>query len=166
MTDSKDNTPADAQKQVPSEFKIDIDPKVGESLQGGLDALGNVFGGLIGAIRDAVGPELMRNMEVAGWVGQVATCLEQIAASLKEDGNVSAEVSGQLSFFVDQFDSSLEGSKLESQQVALKQYLLNAQQAVENADRDAVSAVAQAAGYFKAAAASCVPIQPNENSTT
>ena len=167
MTNEND-TPPDA-NEPSTDFKIDIDPKIGESLQGGMDAIGKVFGGLVGAIKDAVGPELMRSMEVAGWLGQLASCLDDMANGLKTNSEVPAEASGQFAFYVEQFDSSLDGSKLESQKASLKQQLEKAEQAVASAvtDPDAsAAALAQASGYFKAAAASLVPIQGKDEQST
>ena len=165
MTDEND-TPPDADQSPSEDFKIDIDPKIGESLQGGMDAIGKVFGGLVGAIKDAVGPELMRSMEVAGWLGQLASCLDDMANGLNSNSEVPAEASGQFTFYVEQFDSALDGSKLESQKPSLQQQLQKAQQAVASAGSDpdeSAAALAQASGYFKAAAASLVPIQGKED---
>ena len=154
------DTPPDAGRPS-EEIKIDIDPKIGESLQGGMDAIGKVFGGLVGVIKDAVGPELMKGIEVSGWLSKLAKCLESIATGLRSDGTVPSEAAGQLSFFTDQFDEALAGSKLETQQDALKAQLQTAHDAIAAAGDDQQSsadAVSKAAGYFKAAAASCVPV--------
>lgn len=167
MTDEND-TPPDID-QPSEEFKIDIDPRIGESLQGGMDALGKVFGGLVGAIKDAVGPELMRSMEVASWLGQLASCLDDMASGLKSNNELPAESSGQFAFYVEQFSSSLDGSRLASQKASLQLQLENARQAVASAvsDPDAsAGALAQASGYFKAAAASLVPIQSKEDQSS
>lgn len=152
-----------------SEFDIDIDPKVGESLQVGLDALGKVFGGLVGAIQDAVGPELMRGMEVASWLEQLTQCLDLIAEELQSGGNVPSAAVGQLAFFTAQLDETLAGSTLESQQVSLRQQFDRAQQALKNTEDDPASAatvLSEVAGYFKAAAASCVPLPRGSNQTS
>lgn len=140
----------------------DINVDLGEGLQNGFDAIGKAFGGLVGAIKDAVGPELMKTLEVSTWLGQVAECLEKISNGLSSDGSVPAEPAGQFAFFVDQFDSNLNGSKLESQKPALQGHLQKCQQAIENAAADpaiAVATLSHSAGYFKAAAATCLPIQ-------
>lgn len=144
-------------------IKIDINEKIdlGESIENGFDAIGKVFGGLIGAIKDAVGPEMMKTLAVASWLGQLAECLEKIAGGLTADGTVPAEPAGQLAFYAEQFDTTLDGSKLESQKAAFSEHLQNCQQAVANAAADASAAATtlnHSAGYFKAAAASCVPV--------
>lgn len=144
------------------ELKIDINENLGESLQNGFDAIGQVFGGLVGAVKDTVGPDLMKTLEVANWLGQLGECLEKVSKGLTADGVVPAEPTGQLAFFAEQFDSTLDGSKLESQKSKLQQHLQNCQQAVENAGADPVSAavtLSHSAGYFKAAAGSCIPVQ-------
>ena len=148
------------------DIKIDLNEKIdlGENLENGFDAIGKVFGGLVGAIKDAVGPELMKTLEVANWLGQVAECLEKISTGLKSDGTVPAEQAGQLAFYAEQFDSTLDGSKLDAQKAGLLEHLNAAQQAVRDALNDPEAAAAtlgHAAGYFKAAAASCVPVGGN-----
>ena len=157
----------DQPEQKPLDLKFDIDPKVGESLQGGLDALGQVFGGLVGAIKDAVGPEVMKGIEVAGWLEQLTTCLESIAAGLRSDGIVPADAVGQLTFFAEQFDSAIAGSKLEAQKELLTAKLRMAQQVIDGVNNDPTAAaetVTRVAGYFKAAAASCVPVPKGKES--
>ena len=143
------------------QFRVNIDPRVEESLQGGLDAVGKVFDGLVGAIKEAVGPELMRNMETANCLGQLATCLEAMAEGLNETGTIPAAAAGRFAFFVGQFDGALEGSKLAAQETVFRQQLNQTQQAVANANGDptgTATVLAKAAGYFKAAAASCLPL--------
>lgn len=146
------------------DIKIDLNESLGEGLQNGFDAIGKVFGGLVGAIKDAVGPELMKTLELANWLGQLAECLEKISVGLNSDGSVPDEPAGQLLFYVDQFDATLDGSKLEAQKPAFQQHLSQCQQALKDAAVDASLAaktLAKSAGYFKAAAASCVPVQAN-----
>lgn len=146
------------------EIKIDLNENLGEGLQNGFDAIGKAFGGLVGAIKDAVGPELMKNLEVANWLGRLAECLEKISDGLHSDGSVPAAQAGQFSFYVDLFDATLDGSKLEAQKPAFQQHLNRCQQALKNPVTDAplaAATLAQSAGYFKAAAASCVPVQAN-----
>jgi len=145
------------------DIKIDINEKIdlSEGLENGFDAIGKVFGGLVGAIKDAVGPELMKTLAVASWLGKLSECLENIAVGLTADGTVPAEPTGQLVFYAEQFDTMLDGSKLESQKAAFREHLQNCQQAVANASDDpsaAATKLSHAAGYFKAAAASCVPV--------
>ena len=144
-------------KKIEANKKIDL----GDSLENGFDALGKVFEGLAGAIKDAVGPEIMKTLEVANWLGQLAECVGSIAEGLSAHGAVPAEPAGQFAFFVEQFDTTLDGSKLESKKPALAEHLQNCQQAIANAEGDtatSATSLSHAAGYFRAAAASCVPI--------
>lgn len=155
------DAPVAEEKKI--EFKVDLNEKLGESMGNGFDAIGKIFGGIIGAIKDAVGPEMMKAIGAANWLGQVAQCLETISKSLSTDGTVPGEPNGQLSFLKDQLDKSLDGTNLEAQKATFQQHLQNSQQAMENADADpqaAVKILAHAAGYFKAAATSFVPVQP------
>jgi hypothetical protein len=158
MSDSNQNS---AGKQ-PGEFKIKFDSQAGDGLQKGLEALQQVFGGFVQSIKDAVGPEMMRNFEAAQWLGQLGDCLDQIATGLRDAGKVPPEAAGQLAFFVDQWDSGLRGSKLEPNRAALRTRLESAEQAIqqataENAAQQA-AVVAQSAGYFHAAAKSVLPL--------
>ena len=153
------NATADKTRQI--DLNLDIDPNLGDGLQNGLNALGQVFGGLVDAIKDVVGPETLKNMEAAGWLGQVAECLDTISAGLKQDGNVPADAVGQFSYFSEQFPAAIADSTLESQSDALQARLQMAQTAVDVAGKDpatAAASIAEVAGYFKAAVASCVPV--------
>ncbi len=159
------DAPVAEEKKI--EFKVDLNEKLGESMENGFGAIGKIFGGIIGAIKDAVGPEMMKALGAANWLGQVAQCLETISKSLSTDGTVPGEPNGQLSFLKDQLDKSLDGTKLEAQKATFQQYLQNSQQALENADADpqaAAKILAHAAGYFKAAATSFVPVTPSADS--
>ncbi|MCA9122453.1 MAG: hypothetical protein H6822_15395 [Planctomycetaceae bacterium] len=152
---------ADEEKKF--DIKVDLNENLGESLESGFDVLGKVFGGLVSAIKDAVGPELIKSLGTANWLGQIAECLETMSKSLSADGTVADEPAGKISFLKDQLDSSLDGTKLEAQKASIQQHLENSLQALENAEADpqaAAKALAHAAGYFKAAATSIVPIQP------
>jgi hypothetical protein len=158
MNEIQDPPVADEKK---IDFKVDLNEKLDESMGNGFDAIGKIFGGIIGAIKDAVGPEMMKAL------GAAAQCLEAISKSLSTDGTVPGEPNGQLSFLKDQLDKSLDGTNLEAQKATFQQYLQNSQQALENAAADpqaAAKTLAHAAGYFKAAATSFVPVQPTADS--
>lgn len=151
------NGTANTKQQI--DLNFDFDPNVGDGLKNGLNALGQVFGGLVTAIKDAVGPEMLKNLEAAGWMGQVAKCLETISTELNQNGSVPADAVGQLSYFSEQFSEAIAGSMLESQSDALKARLQTAQTAIDAAGEDpvaAAAAIAKVAGYFKAAAESFV----------
>ncbi|MEP3479960.1 MAG: hypothetical protein ABJZ55_11985 [Fuerstiella sp.] len=153
--------PMTAEKNFDKKIEIDTDIDLGESLENGFDALGKVFGGLVGAIKDAVGPEVIMTLQAANWLGQLTECLQQIVKGLDADEMVPAEPAGQFSFLAEQFNTILDGSKLESQKPAFGQHLQNCQQAISDAADDAKAAATvlnHSAGYFKAAAASCVPV--------
>ncbi len=159
---NEDQNDRSASESSEQKFRVEIDPQVEQSLQGGLDALGKVFGGLVNSIKDAVGPELMRSMEVANWLEQLATCLDGIAGELRSSGSASWESVGQLDFYVDQFDAELQDTKLADRQAALREHLDSAHAAVKQVTPDnavqQADQIAKAAGYFRAAARSLVPI--------
>ena len=158
MNDSNENSSGDR----PGEFKIKFDSQAGDGLQKGMEVLQQVIGGFVQSIKDAVGPEMMRNFEAAQWLEQLGDCLDQIAVGLRDSGKVPPEAAGQLAFYVDQWDGGLRGSKLEPNQAALRKRLESAEAAIqqatsENAAQQA-AVVAQAAGYFHAAAKSVLPL--------
>lgn len=148
--------------EQPGTFKFEFDSKTGDGLQKGMEALQQVFGGFVKSIKDAMGPEVIRNLEAAQWLGQLAECLEQIATGLKASGEVPSESAGQLEFLADQWDGALVGSKLESNQESLRKRLESAQQAILQTTPDTASRqaelIAQTAGYFQAAAKSVLPL--------
>lgn len=164
MNESNKNSSSDR----PGEFKIEFDSQSGDGLQKGMEALQQVFGGFVQSIKDAIGPEMIRNMEAAQWLDQLATCLEEIATGLRETGSVPPEAAGKLAFHVDGWDSSLKGSKLEARQAALRERLQTAEQAIQQVTQDnaehQAALVGQAAGYFRAAAKSIIPMQAGGDS--
>ena len=83
---------ADKEKKI--DIKVDLNEKFGESMENGFDAIGKIFGGLVGAIKDAIGPEMMKSLGAATWLGQVAECLEKMSKSLSTDGRVPDEPAG------------------------------------------------------------------------
>ena len=157
---------ADDDKKI--DIKLDLNKEdFGESLENGFDALGKVFGGIVGAIKDAVGPEMIKLLGTAKFLSQVAECLETISKSLSTDNTIPDESVGQLSFLQGQLDTSLDGTKLEAQKSGFQEHLEKSQQALEDAAADpqaAAKTLAHAAGYFKAAAKSCMPVQPQADS--
>ena len=157
-----------AEKDKKIDIKLDLNEKLGGSMENGFDALGKIFGGLVGAIKEAIGPEVMKSLGAATWLGQVAQCLETLSKSLSTDGTVPDEPAGQLSFLLSQIDVSLDGTKLAAQKGTFQQHLQNCQQALTNASTDpraAAKTLAHGAGYFKAAATSMVPIQSRSDAS-
>lgn len=144
-------------------FNLDVNPKVGDSLQGGFDALQKVFVGLVESVKEAVGPETLKSLELGNWFEQLASCLDQIATSLREAGTVPAEKVGELAFFSEQLDSEIRGSKFESQQASLRQRLDAVTQSLDDVNganaTEAARKLAQAAGYFHAAAKTVAPLR-------
>ena len=66
------NATADKTRQI--DLNLDIDPNLGDGLQNGLNALGQVFGGLVDAIKDVVGPETLTCVDNS-WTGELPVCL-------------------------------------------------------------------------------------------
>lgn len=141
-------------------FEFKIDPKPGDSLQGGLDVLQKAFSGMFQVIKDAVGPDMLRNLEVGNWLEQLASCIDGIAQSVRETGSLPADKAGELTFFQEQFEDALTGSKFERQQSALKQRFERVTQAVDRVAAgtrgDEAQVLAETAGYFRAAAKTAI----------
>ena len=171
MSDSSTPSPfdnVDSRSKNKSEFKIEIDPKIGEAfqggLQGGVDALGQLFTGLMKSITNAVGPELVRNVSASQWLEQVATSLDEVAAAWRSDQATPVGKSGELTCYLDRIAEEVAGSRVESQLAALRDRLTQVLALVDNEQRD-LKIVTNVAGYFHASAKSAMPNQSgNDNS--
>lgn len=145
-----------------AEFKIDIDPKIGdkiqEGLQGGVDVLQGLFSGFVKSIQEAMGPEMMRNLAASQWLGQVAASLDEVAAAWRTGAPTPPGKSGELSCYAERLPEEVKGSRVEGQTDALRNWLELAKNAIERDDTQSRS-VADAAGYFNAAAKSAMPVQ-------
>jgi hypothetical protein len=152
--------------QKNGEFKFDINSKVNEKLQeglqGGVDALQNFFTGFVKSIQTAIGPEVMRSLSASQWLGQVAASLEEVAAAWRADSPTPPGKSGELSCYAERVIEEVKGSRVEGQSEALCEWLEIAMQAIDREDTQSRS-VADAAGYFNAAAKSAMPLQLNGN---
>ena len=147
------------------EFKFQIDPKIGESLQGGLqggfEAIGQLLTGFVQSIKDAVGPELMRNLSAGQWLATVAASLEEIASAWQVGQPTPSGKSGELACFLERLAEEVQGSRVEGQEAALRERLAQALAMIESDQSDA-RIVSKAAGYFQAAAKSAMPMQVGE----
>ena len=127
-------------------------------------AMKKLFEGFATVAKQAIGPELLRNLEAASWLGRVATCLDETGASLNQPPTVVAGKSGELACYLEQLDAEVKGSRFESQEDALRHRIEGVVQAIiGKSQTDASRTVAEAAGYFRAAANSVGPL-PNMKS--
>ena len=140
-------------QQEPSpQVEINLD---GTELGDGLAAIQQVFAGLADAAKNAVGPELLKNFQAGQWLGRVATCLDQTAAQLRTEVPSVAGKLGELAAYRERLGGELEGSKFAPEVTALAERLDSALSAARDRNPDVV---AEAGGYFRAAANSAGPI--------
>jgi hypothetical protein len=141
-----------------AEFKIDIDPKLGQSLQGGVDAIQQLFAGFVNTIKESVGPDMLKNLSTAAWLTQVADSLEQIMTAQQAGEPIPESKSGEIACYLERLDAELKGSRVEGQSNSLRDRLVRVQTGLEQQQLDR-RALGDAIGFFQAAAKSVVPIQ-------
>ncbi|MCP4787317.1 MAG: hypothetical protein GY903_14010 [Fuerstiella sp.] len=162
MSDKGGNAGDQSETDPEQEINFSFEGDVGDALGKGMDALKSVLGGFAGMVQDAIGPEGMRNLEASQWLTQVASCMEEVAAGLRDSGAVPAGKAGEVSCFLDRIEEETKGSKFESQLSSLRQKLEDASQTIQRASGSGSAAVSEqdisgltdSAGYFNAAAAS------------
>lgn len=146
-------------------FKIDVDPKIGETIQGGIqtgvEALGQFLSGFVKSIQDSLGPDLVRNMSASQWLAQVAASLDEVATAWQAGQPTPSGKLGELSCYLERLDEEIAHSRVESQKDALRERLSQAMAAVESEQVQAQSMLSNAAGYFRAAAKSAMPAPAN-----
>lgn len=144
------------------EFKFQIDPKAGaaiqEGLQGGVDAIQQLFSGFVKSIQDAMGPEMLRNISAGQWLAQVAACLESVASAWRAGEPAPADKAGELACYLERLAGEIHDSRVEDQLPALQDRLDKVLQAIDRGEID-LRGAAHAAGYFQAAAKSALPLQ-------
>lgn len=141
------------------EFKFD--GNLGNSLQSGLGALQQVFEGFAKMAQNAVGPDLVKNLQAGSWLGNVADCLDAIATS--NGSGVPGNQVGELACYSERLDAELTTSRFASQIPSFKLRLEAATAVTERAmqsggeiSREDARTVAAAAGYFRASAKSVI----------
>ena len=154
--DPRFNTQANGRKNA--EFKIDIDPKLGQSLQGGVDAIQQLFAGFVNTIKESVGPDMLKNLSTAAWLTQVADSLEQVNSAQQAGEPIPESKSGEIACYLERLDAELKGSRVEGQANSLRDRLARVQTGLEQQQLDRRT-LGDAIGFFQAAAKSVVPIQ-------
>ena len=144
------------QSDAPGSAEVNID----KGLQVGLDAIQKVFAGLVTAVKNAIGPEMLRMLEAGNFLSQVGTCLDETAAALRESGTCPPEKLGELACLRERLAVELKGSKFEGQTTALRERLEMAGQAATAGDARSLAVVA---GYFHAAAKTAAPAPATQN---
>lgn len=148
----------DTKPNAENTFKIDA--KIGDAFQGGMDALQKAFAGFVDMAKKAVSPEVMRNLEAGQWLGQVAACVDEAAAGLRESAKLPSGKAGELACHLERLDVELKSSKFEGQQAELRRRLESVVQgldrAAETSGLNVIEAkkLAEVAGYFHAASKS------------
>lgn len=135
--------------------KTDFNEQFGKSFEAGLGALQQVFAGFVKMAQDAVGPELIRNIQAASWLSAVAECLDAITNA----GQITNHQAGEIDSFVERCQAELNGSRFASQ-IPSFQSRLGAVAAVaartagtdEKLIAEDIRILASAAGYFRASA--------------
>lgn len=135
---------------------IDLDANLGKGIEGALTAIQKLFAGFATAAKNAVGPELVRNLEAAAWLNRVAACLDEVA-NLDGSPTAAAGKAGELACHVERLAAEVKGSKFEPQEPALRGRLDAVVKALGTGSA-AAPVAAEAAGYLRAAANSVAPI--------
>lgn len=133
----------------------DFNEHFGKSFEAGLGALQQVFAGFVKMAQNAVGPELIGNIQAASWLGSVAECLDVITNA----GQITNHQAGEIDSFVARCQAELNGSRFASQ-IPSFQGRLSTVAAVaartagtdEKLSAEDIRGVASAAGYFRASA--------------
>ena len=150
MSDANPNGEPEAEQSPEAKMPI------GDGLQAGLGAIQQVFEGIVNAAKNAIGPEVLRNLQAAGWLKQVAECLDALAAGLRATAEYPPEKAGELACHVERLEVEVKESKFEVQLTSFRQRLDGVLKSLEQAEgAGAVAAakkIGEAAGYFHAAA--------------
>lgn len=127
-------------------------------LQSGLEVLGKALASIVQAAKDAIGPELMRNLAAGQLFHQIAASLDEAAAGIEQNGTCPPAPRGQLNLYLDRLAMEIKGSKFEGQGIALQGRLEKVLGLLSDANSpSAANAVKEVAGYFHAAATSAAP---------
>lgn len=153
-----------------NDFRIDIDPKVGEKiqegLQGGVDMIQSLFTGFVKSIQDAVGPEMLKNVSAGQWLLQVAASLNEVCDSWRAGQATLAGKSCELACYIERLEEEIQGSRVANQLAALQERLSNAIAALDQASPESQSSslrlLSDTVGYIQATAKSAMPVQMGE----
>lgn len=164
MNETRHDSPDESNAKQEQKFNFSFKGEPGDALGQGMDALKSVLGGFVNMVKEAIGPEGLRNLEASQWLTQAAACMTEVATGLRERGAVPTGKAGELTCFRERVDAEIRGSKFESQLPSLRQRLDDALQFIEQRSGSEGSAVSErdinrlsdSAGYFNAAAASVV----------
>lgn len=161
-------------QQRDSHFKIDIDPKIGEKfqegLQSGVDVIQGLFSGFVKSIQDAMGPDMVKNMSAGQWLLQVAASLDEINDAWRAGHSTPTGKSGELACYIERLEEEIQGSRVANQLATLRERLRNAIAALDHASPDSQSSslrmLSDTVGYIQATAKSAMPVQIGDKKTT
>ena len=146
----------------------DFNEQFGKSFEAGLGALQQVFAGFVKMAQNAVGPELVRNIQAASWLGSVAECLDAVANA----GQLTNHQVGEIDSFLERCQAELNDSRFASQIPSFQSRLsavaaLAARTAgpAEKLSAEDIRSVASAAGYFRASAGAVMSFTADRSTT-
>jgi hypothetical protein len=148
------------------EFKIDIDPKIGEKLQeglqGGVDVIQSLFSGFVKSIQDAMGPDMLKNISAGQWLLQVAASIDEVCDAWRSGQPTPAGKSGELACYIERLEEEIQGSRVANQLAALRERLSNAIAALDQLSPESQSSslrlLSDTVGYIQATAKSAMPV--------
>jgi hypothetical protein len=149
-----------------NDFRIDIDPKVGEKiqegLQGGVDMIQSLFTGFVKSIQDAMGPDMLKNVSAGQWLLQVASSLDEVCDAWRVGQPTPAGKTGELACYVERLEEEIQGSRVANQLTALRDRLNSAIAALDQASPESQSSslrlLSDTVGYIQATAKSAMPV--------
>lgn len=134
-------------------------PQFAQALQGGLAAMQKMFEGIAKMAQGFAGPEGMKNLQAGQWLARVAASLDEAA----KPGAALAGKAGEADFFLEGLSAELADSKFAAQEAALRTRLVAARHAIHTADARTLT---EAAGYFRAAANTAIPLPAGAEGVT
>lgn len=100
--------------------RFEVDPKINASFRDGIQALQDLFSGVIQTFQDSIGEEWSKNASAAAWLSQVVVCLQEIEQSWATGDFEQPSKLGELSCFLDRMTREIEGSRIAYQAEALQ----------------------------------------------
>lgn len=140
-----------------------LDPKLGESIQVGFNAIQQLLTGFVQSLHDVVGPDAAQHLKLSHHLGLLAGALEEIASDLRNTGSIPANRSGELDFYFEQLSALLTQPGDSVLHAAIQQRInaakLTLQYAGTNPVDETIKQLAAVSGYLRAAARSLLPTQ-------
>ena len=162
MSESNPSDPASDDSNA-NKTNPGIDPKLGESIQVGFNAIQQLLTGFVQSLQDVVGPDAAQHLKLSHHLGLLAGALEEIASDLRNTGSIPANRSGELDFYFEQLNTLLTQRGDSALHAAIQQRInsakLTLQYAGTNPVDETIKQLAAVSGYLRAAARSLLPTQ-------